>query len=53
VMYSQGEDIHYRLWMENAEVDGVFNIDVASKYYTYASEPIKNFRPTGSRIIQL
>ena len=53
VMHAVGEDIHYKLWIENAEVSGVFNIDVNSKYYTYASEPIKNFRPSGARIIQL
>jgi len=53
VVYYIGEDMHYRLWMENAEVTGRFNIDANSKYFWTASEPIKNFRPTGSRIIQL
>ena len=53
VMYSDGEDMFYKLWIEDAEVEGRFNIESASRFYTAASEPIKNFKVTTRRVIEL
>lgn len=53
VMWSDGESIFYRLWIENATVDGVFNLGSESKYFMASSEPIKNFKPAGMKVIQL
>ena len=53
VMWTDGEDMYYRLWLESAEVTGVFNIASESRFYLSGSEPIKNFRPSGMRAIQL
>ena len=53
VMWTDGEEMFYRLWIETAEVEGVFNIASESRYYMASSEPIKNFKPSGMRAIQL
>jgi len=53
VLWTDGEHMHYRLWLESAEVTGVFNIASESRFYLSSSEPIKNFRPSGMRAIEL
>ena len=42
-----GEDyIEYAIWIEQARVQGLFNINKNTKYYMAASEPVHNFQPT-------
>lgn len=53
VLWTPGDRMHYRFWIENAEVDGAFNLDSDSRFYMAASQPIKNFRPQGMQVIQL
>lgn len=53
VVWTDGENMFYKLWIENAEVQGTFNIASESKYFMASSEPIKNFKPSGMRAIQL
>jgi hypothetical protein len=53
VVWVEGDSMFYRLWIEDAEVEGRFNIDSDSKYYVSSSEPIKNFTPTRRGVIQL
>jgi len=53
VMWTDGEQMFYRFWLENAAVDGVFNITSDSKFYMASSEPVRNFKPKGAQSIQL
>ena len=53
VAWVRDEMIHYQLWIENATVTGSFNLDSASKYFMASSEPVKNFKPSGMKVIQL
>jgi hypothetical protein len=53
VLWHQDDAMHYRLWIESAEITGRFNLDSKSKYYVAASEPVKNFQPTTWAIIEL
>ena len=53
VAWVENETIQYQLWIESAEIAGSFNIDTASKHYTAASEPVKNFKPTGFRLFKV
>jgi hypothetical protein len=53
VMWAQGDEMHYELWIENAHVAGTFNIGSDSKHYMASSQPIKNFTPSGFEIIKL
>lgn len=53
VMWAQNETMHYQLWIENATVSGSFNIESESKYFMASSEPVKNFKPSGMRVIEL
>lgn len=46
-------NMYYRLWIEDAEVNGIFNIESQSKFYISSSEPIKNFKPSHRGVIQL
>jgi hypothetical protein len=53
VVWTDGETMHYRLWIENAEVTGAFDIESTSRYFTASSEPIKNFTTSRRGIIEL
>lgn len=53
VMWTTGDTMNYRLWIENAEVEGAFNLEGGGKYFMAASQPIKNFKPSGMQIIPL
>lgn len=53
VMWAQDEVMHYKLWIENAVVEGTFNLGSESKYFMASSEPVKNFKPSGMKVIQL
>lgn len=53
VAWVANDTMNYRLWIENAEVSGQFNIDSESKYYIASSEPIHNFTAKTSRIISI
>jgi len=53
VMWTHGETMNYRLWIENAEVEGAFNLEGGGRYFMAASQPIKNFRPSGMQIIPI
>lgn len=53
VLWTHGENMHYKFWVENAEVEGVFNLASESKFYMAASQPIKSFKPVGMKVIQL
>lgn len=53
VIWTDSENMYYKLWIEDAEVQGIFNIDSDSKFYVSSSEPIKNFTPTRRGVIQL
>jgi hypothetical protein len=53
VAWVENDAIQYRVWFESAEVTGRFNIELANKHYTAASEPIKNFRPAGFKLFRV
>lgn len=53
VLYTDGEHMFYKLWIEDAEVEGRFDIDSTSKFYVGASEPVKNFKVKTRRVIEL
>lgn len=53
VAWVANDTINYKLWIENAEVSGQFNIDSESKFYTASSEPIHNFTAKTMRIISI
>jgi hypothetical protein len=53
VVWTDGENMFYKLWIEDAEVQGIFNIESESKFYVSSSEPVKNFKPTRRGLIQL
>lgn len=52
VMWVMGETLHYKLWIENAEVEGQFIYKDVNKFVAY-SEPIHNFRASEMAIIKL
>jgi hypothetical protein len=52
VLWGVGEVLHYRLWIENAEVQGQFIYKDVSKFIAY-SEPIHNFTASEMQVIQL
>ena len=53
VVWTDGEFMYYRLWIENAQVDGKFDIESDSKYFAASSEPIRNFTASKRGIIEL
>ena len=52
VMWSVGETLHYKLWIENAEIEGQFIYKDVSKFVAY-SEPVHNFKASEMAIITL
>lgn len=52
VLWAHGDTLHYRLWIENAEVEGQFIYRDVSKFVAY-SEPIHNFKASEMAVIKL
>jgi len=52
VAWMDGDDMHYRLWIESAEVAGKMTWNEIKHYAGY-SEPIRNMQPTEFRILRV
>jgi hypothetical protein len=52
-LWRSGDTFAYRLWIEDAEVSGTFDILAKSKFYVACSEPVHNFQPSERSTIQL
>jgi hypothetical protein len=53
VLWTDGDSMKYRFWIENAEVIGDFDINSQSQHFIASSEPIRNFQPQGFKMLQL
>jgi len=52
-LWRSGDTFAYKLWIEDSEITGTFDIEAKSKFYVACSEPVHNFQPTERSIIQL
>jgi len=52
VAWMSGDDMHYHLWIEDAEVEGKITWN-EMKHYAGYSEPIRNMQPTEYKILKV
>jgi hypothetical protein len=53
VLWTDGDSMKYRFWIEDAEVAGNFDINSSSQHFVASSEPIRNFQARGFQMLQL